>query len=282
MLDTDGINVWCAAGKGTFGTDDLVRRVEATRLGEVVSHRRLILPQFGAPGVAAHQIKGRCGFKVVWGPVMLDDLSASLDNRLGVTTGMRHKRFPLGERLALIPMEIVGGWKPAAVLLLVIFFASGLGVPGGYLAGLLSSGVTAATTVLVALLAGAVLVPLLLPWIPGRAFALKGLLVGTVAAATHLLLMMGVPRAPGQGLEAAAWLLMAASFTSPRRTAAHDTGGQRPAAGGPAGAGPPRRLAHGRRPGAAPSTTSSVRWWWMIATPHGGSGGWCSSATPVT
>jgi len=32
VLDTDGINVWCAAGKGTFGTDELVRRIEATRL----------------------------------------------------------------------------------------------------------------------------------------------------------------------------------------------------------------------------------------------------------
>jgi hypothetical protein len=26
VLDTKGINVWCAAGKGTFGTDELVER----------------------------------------------------------------------------------------------------------------------------------------------------------------------------------------------------------------------------------------------------------------
>ena len=26
VLDTHGINVWCAAGKGTFGTDELVNR----------------------------------------------------------------------------------------------------------------------------------------------------------------------------------------------------------------------------------------------------------------
>ena len=30
VLDTRGINVWCAAGKGTFGTDEVVRRIEAT------------------------------------------------------------------------------------------------------------------------------------------------------------------------------------------------------------------------------------------------------------
>ena len=45
VLDTQGVNVWCAAGKGTFGTDELVFRITATRLHEVVKHRVVILPQ---------------------------------------------------------------------------------------------------------------------------------------------------------------------------------------------------------------------------------------------
>ena len=69
VLDTQGVNVWCAAGKGTFGTDEIVRQVAATRLAEVVSHRQLVVPQLGAPGVAAHQVKNRCGFRVIYGPV---------------------------------------------------------------------------------------------------------------------------------------------------------------------------------------------------------------------
>jgi acetyl-CoA decarbonylase/synthase complex subunit gamma len=40
VLDTQGINVWCAAGKGTFGTDELVHRIEETGLSEVVRSRR--------------------------------------------------------------------------------------------------------------------------------------------------------------------------------------------------------------------------------------------------
>ena len=32
VLDTKGINVWCAAGKGTFGTEELVRKITETRL----------------------------------------------------------------------------------------------------------------------------------------------------------------------------------------------------------------------------------------------------------
>ncbi|MEK7826367.1 MAG: mercury methylation corrinoid protein HgcA, partial [Thermodesulfobacteriota bacterium] len=35
-LDTKGINVWCAAGKGTFGTEELVGRIESSGLNQVV------------------------------------------------------------------------------------------------------------------------------------------------------------------------------------------------------------------------------------------------------
>src|SRR5512142_3172012 len=36
VLDTKSINVWCAAGKGTFGTDELVTRITETKLAETV------------------------------------------------------------------------------------------------------------------------------------------------------------------------------------------------------------------------------------------------------
>ena len=57
VLDTRGINVWCAAGKGTFATASLVRRIKQTKLDQVVSHKKVIVPQLGATGVAAHQVK---------------------------------------------------------------------------------------------------------------------------------------------------------------------------------------------------------------------------------
>ncbi len=37
VLDTHGINVWCAAGKGLFGTDEVVRWVEAVGLSSLVA-----------------------------------------------------------------------------------------------------------------------------------------------------------------------------------------------------------------------------------------------------
>jgi acetyl-CoA decarbonylase/synthase complex subunit gamma len=64
-----------------------------------------------------------------------------------------------------------------------------------------------------AVLAGAVLTPLLLPWLPGRAFSLKGLLLGLGMAA--VLAILG----PFNGslsdlLELIAWFLIVPAFTA--------------------------------------------------------------------
>jgi hypothetical protein len=80
VLDTKGINVWCAAGKGTFGTEELLRRIESSGLKNIVSHRKLILPQLGAPGVASHTVKNISGFKVCYGPIRAEDLPGYLDS----------------------------------------------------------------------------------------------------------------------------------------------------------------------------------------------------------
>jgi CO dehydrogenase/acetyl-CoA synthase gamma subunit (corrinoid Fe-S protein) len=68
VLDTKGVNVWCAAGKGTFGTEELVAKIESCGLDRIVRHKTLVLPQLGAVGVAAHEVRRRCGFNVVLWP----------------------------------------------------------------------------------------------------------------------------------------------------------------------------------------------------------------------
>ena len=67
VLDTRGINVWCAAGKNLLSTSEVIKRVQLTGLGKVVGHRQLVLPQLAATGVSAHQVKKGSGFKVIWG-----------------------------------------------------------------------------------------------------------------------------------------------------------------------------------------------------------------------
>lgn len=170
ILDTKGINVWCAAGKGTFGTDELVERISKTGLARCVEHRTLILPQLGGPGVSAHKVAQRTGFSVIYGPVRASDLKQFIQSGLKATEEMRTVKFTLWDRLVLTPLELVHAAKVSiivfGVLLLLNLFVSR---PFGLMDFLAYSG---------AVLMGNLLTPMLLPFIPGRAFAWKGWLMG--------------------------------------------------------------------------------------------------------
>jgi len=124
VLDTRGINVWCAAGKGTFGTEEVVHRIEATGLSEMVNHRTLILPQLGAPGVAAHEVRRRSGFRVEYGPVRAADLPRYLQTR-EATPEMRRVRFTLLDRIVLIPVELVHVFLPTAAAAILLWLLAG-------------------------------------------------------------------------------------------------------------------------------------------------------------
>jgi hypothetical protein len=172
VLDTFGINVWCAAGKGTFGTDELVRQIEATALHQVVSHRVLILPQLGAPGVAAHEVRRRSGFKVEYGPVRASDLPEYLKTRQA-TPEMRQVRFTLRDRLVLIPIELVHVLLPVVIAAVVLALVAGPLTAAGAVA---------------AVLAGVVLFPILLPWLPTHDFSAQGFILGGAVALPFVLL----------------------------------------------------------------------------------------------
>jgi len=176
ILDTKGVNVWCAAGKGTFGTDELINRIESSGLSEVVAHRKLILPQLGAPGVSAHEVTQCTGFSVAYGPVRANDIKAFIDAGYKATKEMRTVNFTMWDRLILTPMELVEAAKGSlmvfGVLFLINLFAArtfGIGDLIAYVA---------------AVLTGTVITPILLPYIPGKAFALKGWILGVLATAT--------------------------------------------------------------------------------------------------
>jgi hypothetical protein len=211
VLDTKGVNVWCAAGKGTFGTDELVERIAATDLGRHVRHRALVLPQLGATGVSAHEIKERTGWRVIWGPVLARDIRAFLAAGLKKDAKMRSVSFGLRERAVLVPMELVHlvRWIPHIAVALAVL---ALPLDAGYRSRLLGTGVLALASVV----AGAMAFPLLLPLLPFRAFGFKGLALGVpvcVAAGFLAFHGFGTPVVPlvAVGLPAAAlvvWLAM--------------------------------------------------------------------------
>jgi len=208
VLDTKGINVWCAAGKGTFGTQELINKIESSRLKEAVDHKKIILPQLGAPGIAAHEVRQRTGFKVYYGPIRAEDIPAYLDAGLKATTKMRLMTFPLKDRAVLIPVELVEIIKPFMFLASVLFLLGGIGGPGGFLENALSYGSFAVLALSGAVLAGAVINPLLLPYLPGRAFSIKGFFTGIIVALTLLYLRGLDLQAWPARVEAFAWLLI--------------------------------------------------------------------------
>jgi len=191
VLDTRGINVWCAAGKGTFGTGELVRRIRAVKLDQVVSHRRLVLPQLGAPGIQAHVVKQESGFAVDFGPVRAADLPAWLRAGRKATPEMRAVRFGWKDRLELTPMEVLPALRRYPWLLLGLFLLFGLKPQGILFGPALRGGWSFALLGLASILAGSFLVPALLPWIPFRSFALKGALAGSLVTGGFLALRWG-------------------------------------------------------------------------------------------
>jgi CO dehydrogenase/acetyl-CoA synthase delta subunit len=213
VLDTRGINVWCAAGKGTFGTKELVARIESSGLARVVSHRELILPQLAGPGVSAHLVQKSSGFKVIYGPIRAEDLPVFLDAGSKATPEMRLMTFTAVERAVLIPVELVKAFEIGLIASPILFLIDSLWRAGGFWSNGLSYGLYSVLAVLSAILAGAVLTPLLLPWLPGRAFSFKGVVTGVLAALAFIVFRWSWDRWPDR-FEIMAWLLLIPAFSA--------------------------------------------------------------------
>jgi acetyl-CoA decarbonylase/synthase complex subunit gamma len=181
VLETFGINVWCAAGKGTFGTEELVRRVASVGLEKVVTHRNLLLPILGAPGVAAHEVAKRTGFNVRYVSTHAADLPEYLKNGMETTPRMRELTFTFRERLALVPVEFVLALKPLLAVSALLFLI-------GILTDGSAAGLKLAVAWIGAVVTGTVVAPLMLPWLPGRSFAVKGGIAGLAWAMVWYLL----------------------------------------------------------------------------------------------
>jgi hypothetical protein len=210
VLDTRGINVWCAAGKELFSTREVVNRINQTRLDKIVSHNQLILPQLGATGVSAHQVKRASGFKVIWGPVRADDIQRFIGADYRTEDAMRQVTFSTWERTVLTPVELSHLPKPTFWVLLAAFLLSGIGTTVFSLHDAWYRGLMAFTAYVAGILAGAVAAPILLPWIPGRAFALKGAITGVIGG----LLVMLFFKSGLIWLETTALLLITVAISS--------------------------------------------------------------------
>lgn len=219
VLETRGVNVWCSAGKGTLDAAEIIRRIRLTGLDQVVSHREIIVPQLAANGVCARSVKEGSGFRVIWGPVRARDLKPFLRAGKQADPAMRLVTFNLTERVVLIPVEVYLLKKPSLWILASLFILSGIGTSVFSFTAALSRGWIAVAAYFWAVIAGAVAVPILLPWLPGRAFAVKGAITGAVAGFGTTLLFRGQVGFT-EGLALCLWTLAVSSYLATNFTGA--------------------------------------------------------------
>ncbi len=182
VLDTKGINVWCAAGKGTFGTEELVRKIRQVALDQIVKHRHLILPQLGAVGVAAHLVKKASGFTVIYGPVRATDIRQFIQAHYHTSGEMRRVHFGWYDRVILIPNDFIHGLRYLLAAAAVLLLLSGINKSGFLFQQAVDLGIPAIKNLVLGYVAGIIVTPLLLPYIPVRSFALKGFFMGLLLA----------------------------------------------------------------------------------------------------
>ncbi|MDP4183576.1 MAG: acetyl-CoA synthase subunit gamma [Bacteroidota bacterium] len=217
ILDTRGINVWCAAGKGTFGSQELINRIRLTKLDAVISHRRIILPQLGAVGISAFQVKKATesvhtgsaiinpsqlqtsklsfspeslktnrGFNVVYGPVRAKDIKEFINNGYKATKEMRKVTFNFTDRIKLIPVDLVYSRYRLLLAFALIFILSGLSRTGLSFHLAYEKGLYGLLNLFLAYVSGIVITPALLPYIPVRSFAFKGFITGIILSTVLL------------------------------------------------------------------------------------------------
>lgn len=111
VAPTQGMNVWCAAAGGHFGADEVEAAIKLSGIESLVDHRRLILPRLASPGVNRQEVRRRTGWRVLFGPIEIDDLAQWLDHKFPRLTPDQVS-FPLGKRME---MAIGAGLWPAAM-----------------------------------------------------------------------------------------------------------------------------------------------------------------------
>lgn len=210
VLDTKGINVWCAAGKKTFSTEEIIRMIRVCNLDRIVRHRKIIVPQLGATGVAAHKVKKESGFLVIYGPIRAVDITKFLNNSMQATAEMRTMEFSFYDRLVLVPAELVIAMRYLCFVFIAFFLLAGISKTGFSKELMFFKGKYALFNIGLGCIAGTVIGPLFLPWLPGKSFAVKGVFAGIIA----ILPCIYFGLIQSAGIEGLSWVLIILGLAS--------------------------------------------------------------------
>ncbi|PWI48687.1 hypothetical protein CEE45_05610 [Candidatus Heimdallarchaeota archaeon B3_Heim] len=79
IVDSNGINVWCAAGGGHFTHTQILDAIRLFDVKEMIDHSTIILPQLSATGVDRKELS-KAGWKPVFGPVDIKNVNTFLES----------------------------------------------------------------------------------------------------------------------------------------------------------------------------------------------------------
>ncbi|MBI2570811.1 MAG: hypothetical protein HYV63_27735 [Candidatus Schekmanbacteria bacterium] len=200
VVDTDGINVWCAGSKGRFSNAAILTELERYPRELLTTHRflDLILPKLGLAGVDIRALRQE-HIKPIIGPILAKDLPAYLESPPYRDCDDQRVLFGLQSRLFT--------WLPG----LMQYVAYNLWLVVALIGIEAIWGIAAPLWVLPLTAALATAYPVFFPRLPGRRFAIKGLWLASAACLALLVSALFSPalRPP---LPAAAAFIFATSL----------------------------------------------------------------------
>jgi acetyl-CoA decarbonylase/synthase complex subunit gamma len=138
------------------------------------------VPQLGAPGIAAHEVKRRTGFKVHYGPIRAGDIRPYLDAGMKTTLEMRQVKFSFVDRIVLAPLELTVMFKWMVLLVIFLLGLSGFHGTNFSWERVVNTGVPTVGLLLTAWITAGFFVTAFLPYLPGKMLSAKGLQSGLI------------------------------------------------------------------------------------------------------
>ena len=123
VIDTNGINVWCSAGKGQFSAGNIIRQLKRYDDKIIYNNDKLeiVLPKLSLSGVSIPKLKSY-SIKPIIGPVYARDLPEFLDNPPLRDRADDKFKFSFNDRLfTLVPSMIQ--FTKYLILMFVVLFA---------------------------------------------------------------------------------------------------------------------------------------------------------------
>jgi ubiquinone/menaquinone biosynthesis C-methylase UbiE len=135
IIDSDGINVWCAAGGGHFTHTQILEAIQVFDLKDFIDHTSLILPQLSATGVD-RKVLSKSGWKPIFGPIDIKNVksflqtftknseTAKIDFKIPFRTlmGIQHAFFI--SCVMFLPLLLILGLLAAIKIPLTLFWIS--------------------------------------------------------------------------------------------------------------------------------------------------------------